>query len=454
MANPVWRESIGKRIALGLAMCLPVSIASADMVELDAALTSAYLNNPDLAVGQAQLRAVDEQVPQALAGWRPRIFLNGDITGTDTETNRAATNNTSTGISLDATQSLYAGGATVAGVRLAENNVQSQRATLVALEQQVLLDAVDSYTATFRDRSVLELAINNANRLRRQLQATRDRFEVGEVARTDVAQAEARFADANANIQQAKADLAASESAYRDVIGLEPEDLTKPEELAIGVESLDLALERAKLNPDIVAAEYSLRASRDSVDVNKADLLPSLDLAGSLSYNDDPSSTIDWQRQARIGLDLAIPIYQGGAAYSRVREARQTVRAQQSTLEGTIRGVQRNVTSNWERLEAARAATDALRSEVRANGIALEGVQQEALVGQRTVLDVLDAEQELFQSQVDLVSAERTAVLASAQLKSAIGELTVTDLELDTPTYDPEAYYNQQRSRIFGVALD
>lgn len=435
-------------------LSLPGPMAWAQTFEMNQALVSAYLSNPDLAVGQAQLRAVDEQVPQALAGWRPRIFLNGDVTASDTATDSNDSSNESAGVSLDITQSLYAGGATVAGVRRAENNVQAQRAQLVALEQQVLLDAVDSYTATYRDRSVLELALNNAKRLKRQLQATRDRFEVGEVARTDVAQAEARLAEANANIQQARADLAASESAYRDVIGTEPEDLAKPVEMEMRFASLDDALELAKMNPDIAAAEYSLRSARDNMDVAKADLLPSLDLSGSLSYTEDPSDTVDWQRQARIGLDLSVPLYQGGAAYSRVREAGQQVKVQQNTLEGAIRGVQRNVTSAWERLEAARAATDALKSQVRANRIALEGVQQEALVGQRTVLDVLDAEQELFQSQVDLVGAERTAVQASAELKAAIGELTVSELELDTPVYDPQAYYNQQRTRLFGLAID
>ena len=432
--------------------CFPVLAQTA--VDLETALTSAYLNNPDLALGQAQLRATDEGVPQALAGWRPRIFLNGDISLSDTETDRAASNNQSIGASLDMTQSIYAGGRTEAGVRRAENNVQAERANLIALEQRVLLDAVDSYTATYQDRSVLDFALSNAGRLRQQLQATKQRLEVGVNTRTDLAQAEARLARANADIQQARANLAGSEAAYRDIIGTEPGDLMNPVEIDVGVKSLDQALDKARMNPDIRSAEFALSSARDAVEISKADLLPSLDLAGSLSYRDDPSDTIDWQRQAAIGLDLSIPLYQGGAAYSRVRESTQRVKAQQSAVEGTIRAVQRNVTSAWERLEAARASADALRAQVRANRVALEGVQDAADEGERILLDVLDAEQELFQSQVDLVSAERTAVLASYELKAAIGELTIMDLGFDTPTYDPEAYYNQQRSRIFGLDLD
>ena len=211
-------------------------------------------------------------------------------------------------------------------------------------------------------------------------------------------------------------------------------------------------MDTAGSNPDIMTAKHLLETNRHQVDVAYADLLPDLNLTGDVSYIDEPSSGVDWQRRAQVGLELSIPLYQGGRVYSEVRERRQTLRQSQNDLEVSMRSVQRQVTTAWEQLQAARAAIEALMAQVRANQVALDGVQEEALVGQRTVLDVLDAEQELFQAQTDLVRAQRAETLASYQLKFAVGELTVVGLALDVEPYDAESYYNQHRSRLFGVA--
>ncbi len=420
--------------------------------DLQEALTAAYLNNPRLASGRDQLRATDELVPQALAARRPSLFLDGRVEGVTSDTDLAERDNRlGRGVALALRQPLYAGGGIEAGIRRAENQVRAERAFLLSTQQSVLLETVDAYTATWRDRAVLELARINETRLRRQLEATRDRFEVGEVARTDVAQAEARLSRAQADIETAIADLAASTAAYRDVIGIDPGVLVEPQPLDNLPSSEPEAQALAASNPDITTASFNLRAARDNVDVAFADILPSLTLTGDVSYDQQPSQALDSSNDARIGLNLSVPLFQGGADYSRVRQNKQLVSARRNDLENTLRGVQRSVTTAWERVIAARAAIDALESEVRANGIALEGVQEEALVGQRTVLDVLDAENELFVSQVNLVRARREWVLATYQLKSAIGELTVAQLVLPVEPFDEERYYNRVRNRLFGL---
>jgi TolC family type I secretion outer membrane protein len=434
-----------------LALTLPAAAAS-----LQDALVTTYLTSPRLEAGRAELRQTDELVPQALAGYRPTLFLNSGVeavqgTSKFDEADVGSANRSTSSVGVTVRQNLYAGGGTQASVSRAENLVTAQRARLAGLEQQVLLDTVDAFTAVYRDQSVLELALNNEERLQRQLEATRDRFEVGEVARTDVAQAEARLSRARADIEGAKADLAASRALYRRVVGEDPRNLDEPRALRELPPSFEDAMALATDSPDVLAATFDLYAARDDVDVAFADLLPSLDLEAEAAYQDQPTVQTRWARSAALGLNLAIPLYQGGAASSRVRESRERVRQRRDELETVHRSLQEVVTSSWERLLAATAAIDAFRAEVRANRIALEGVEQEALVGARTVLDVLDAEQELFTSEVNLVRARREEIVASYQLKLAVGQLTVADLKLPVRPFDAAAYYERQRVRLFGL---
>jgi len=419
---------------------------------LTEAMVSAYLGNPRLAASRSQLRAVDEAVPQALAAGRPQVFLDGNVDALTSDTDISERDDRVVrGVNLSVRQSLYAGGGIQAGVRRAENEVRAERAFLLATEQQVLFDVVDAYTATWRDRAVLELAMTTEQRIQRQLQATRDRFEVGEVARTDVAQAEARLARAQADIETARADLAASTAFYRDVIGIDPGILADPEAFPDLPSSEAEAQALAAANPNITSATFRLQAARENIDVAFADLLPSLDLTGNLRYQQNESRAIDRRDEARVGVQLSVPLFQGGADRSRVRQTRQLVDARRSELEDTLRGVQRSVSASWERIIAAQAALAALQEEVRANQIALDGVEEEALVGQRTVLDVLDAEQELFDSQTNVVRARREWIVATYQLKSAVGELTVGGLDLPVQPFDDTANYLVQRDRLFGL---
>jgi len=419
---------------------------------LEEALVSAYLTNPTLEAQRAALRATDELVPQALSDWRPTIegTAASQFNDVDTSANSGTFQSNSAGLGVD--QNLYRGGGTVANTTRAEQLVRLERSRLIATEQDVLLNAVEAYTDLLTALAVLELSLQNENRLRRQLQATRDRFEVGEVTRTDVAQSEARLAGAVAERVRSEGSIQAARAAYRNVINQEPVRLVTPRPRAdlppTEAEAHQLA---ETYNPNIAAAQFNLAAARADVRVAESDLLPELSVRGELTYTDEPSLTLDHQREASIGAVLRVPLYQGGGEYARVRQTKQTVRQRSDDLEAIFRAVREEVTSAWQTLVTARTAIESIREQVRAAEIALEGSRQEALVGQRTTLDVLDQENDLFQAQVDLVSAQRDEIVASHRVKSAIGQLTVMGLELPVEPYDPEAYYFDVRNRLFGL---
>jgi TolC family type I secretion outer membrane protein len=436
-------------IALGLGL---TGAAPGRAQTIDEALVAAYLTNPDLQAQRAALRATDELVPQALSDWRPTVAIDSGVEtrDIDSQDGGGTLNTKEAGIALD--QQIYSGGETVANTERAENLVRSERARLVAFEQNVLLDAATVYTNLLAAEAVLDFAIQNENRLRRQLQATQDRFEVGVVTRTDVAQAEARLSGAIADRVRAEGELTAARADYRRVINQEPGRLVVPEPLRALPASEVEAQELAEVNnPNIAVGQFDLAAARAEVDVALAALLPRLSVRGELTYADEPTLTQEWQRDASIGANLTVPLYQGGGEYARVRQTKQTVRQRQDDLEAAFRAVRNEVTAAWQALLTASTQIQSISAEVRANQIAVEGVRQEAMVGQRTVLDVLDTESDLFDSQVRLVQARRDEIIASYRVKASVGELTVAGINLPVQPYEPDAYYLDVRSRLIGL---
>ena len=384
------KRKLAAAMALGLGF---VGSAPGAAQTLEEALVAAYLTNPDLEAQRAALRATDELVPQALSDWRPTVAIDSAAIANDVDSSEGdgSFNTTQSGIALD--QQIYNGGETVANTTRAENVVRLERARLVAFEQQVLLDAVTVYTNLLAAEAVLDFAIQNENRLLRQLQATRDRFEVGEVTRTDVAQAEAALAGSTADRVQAEGELVAAKADYRRVINQEPARLVVPEPLRALPESEAQAQQIAEVNnPNITAAQFDLAAARADVDVATSALLPRLTVRGELTYADDPNLVLDWQREASIGANLVVPLYQGGGEYARVRQTKQTVRQREDDLEAAFRAVRNEVTAAWQATLTATTQIESNSEEVRANLIAVEGARQEALVGQLTTLDVLDTE--------------------------------------------------------------
>ncbi len=421
------------------------------------AMIMAYQNNPTLQAERANLRASDEAVPQALSGWRPNVAIVGSG-GYNASSGTGVAGVKQRGLysgDLQVTQNIYSGGGTVADVKRAENTVRAARARLGITEQGVLLNAVQAYLNVYRDQSVVQLNINNERVLSRQLEATRDRFNVGEVTRTDVSQAEARLASARASRVQAEGALQISRGVYEQIIGKLPENLAKPDAVKRLPTSRQGTIDAArKENPSVLAADYDERAARDNVSVVESDLLPKVDIVGTggRSVNQfSPGTTSD---AGSIIAQLTVPLYQRGSVSSQVRQAKQVVGRNRLLLIEAERSATEQAVNAWESLVSARAQIQSLNAAVRSNRIALEGVRQESLVGSRTVLDVLDAEQELLNSEVNLVSAERDEIVAQYQVLSAIGQLTAQSLSLNTQYYDPEHHYKAVRDKLWGLGDD
>lgn len=448
-------------LAVGFALALATSAAFAE--SLDEALISAYQNNPTLLAERAELRATDEGVASAQSGWRPTVQIDGDFGFLETETTTVTggfTTKTESSLrprsfSLSVTEPLYRGGRTSAETRSAKNLVDAGRAVLAQTEQGVLLDAVTAYMDVLRTQSVVELNRHNERVVARQHQAAQDRFEVGEVTRTDVAQAEARVAQAKADRIGAEGNLISARATYRQIIGDLPGRLAWPASLA-GVPSSEReALQIANVaNPSIIGADFVKLSARDDIDVALSDLLPQVSLRGGYDRQYDVSSVTERADSLSLSAIVTVPLYQSGAEHASVRRSKQIASQRRLEFEEARRAVLEEVTRAWEALITARAKIAAFESQVRAAELALEGVEQEVLVGLRTTLDVLDAEQELFTARVNLVGAERDAVVSSYWVKSTVGELTAEALGLSVERYDADAHYRAVSRKWFGLSAD
>lgn len=425
---------------------------------LNDAFVKAYLNNPSLNSNRAALRATDEGVSQALSNWRPNVSWTGSASRAQSENNARTGNarvqtHSPVSSSLSITQPLFRGFQTLAATAEAEANVEAERHRLVEDEQALLLNIVTAYSSVVRDMAVLALNKNNEAVLLRQLEATKDRFEVGELTRTDVSQAEARYAKSTADRIQAAGDLESSRASYKNLVGDLPGELENPvlpADLPLNVEE---AIEKAqKNNPNFLAAYYDEIASVENIREVKGRLMPELDLVASSDTSLESASQGTRSESHKIGVNLTVPLYQSGSVYSQVREAKQTAAEKRMDLEQARRDATEAAHSGWEGLVTARARIQSFLSQIRAAEVALDGVQREASVGSRTVLDVLDAEQELLDAKVELVRAQRDELVAVYQLKQAVGDLTVQKLGLETAIYDPNVHYDEVRGKWFGTS--
>jgi len=448
----------------GLVATLLLAAAPASGQTLTESFAYAYNNNPQLLAQRAALRASDEGVPQALANWRPTVNFSGSagynrggfeatnpVTGAHTPT--AFSSFTTKSLSLSVTQPVYRGGRTEAQTRQAINIVQATRAQTLGVETTVFQSVAQAYIDVVRDQTLVEVSRNNEQVLRKQLDATRDRFRVGEVTRTDVAQAESSFAQATAQRINAEGQLEVSRANFARAVGHPPGRLVMPRERpvlpATREEALSLA---AGDNPNVISASFAELAARDNVDLVRGQLLPQVSIVGSLSRSIAPSFTQQNDRTdtAAVVAQVTMPLYEGGAIYSQTRAAQQTVGQRRSQVDDARRLAVQTATQSWETLQAARAAIASFGAAVRAAQIALEGTQQEALVGSRTVLDVLIAEQQLFTTQSQLVTAQHDAAVAEFNLAAATGRLIAPELKLPVQLYDMGRHYKQVKDKWLG----
>jgi outer membrane protein len=428
----------------------PVSAQPAVGVEsLTQALESAYVNNPTLNAQRANLRSTDEGVPQALSGFRP------SITGSANAGVTTSSGNTfyPSGVSLTIEQPLYAGNRTVNGVNIAETAVLAGREALRTAEQSTLLQAAQAFMNLVQAQALVNLRRENIDFLGQQVKAAQDRLNVGEGIRTDVSQTEARLAAGQADLNSAVATLNTVIATYEQVIGHRPRSLgaAKPID-ALLPKTLNAALADAMTShPTILAAGYNIDISEYNVKVAEGSLLPTLSVSGTLSHSENSNGSGSRSDSASAVARLSVPIYQGGEAASKVRQAKEVLGQRRIELDSARDQIRQAVISAWGTLDAARAQIRAAESQVSAENQLLSGIIEQQKVGQQTTLDVLNAQQELLTARVTQVSAQHDRVIASYALLAAIGMLNAEKLGLNVPLYDPVQHYSQVRDKWGGL---
>jgi outer membrane protein len=460
-----WIASGGAVVMMGLAVT-----PRADT--LRGALANAYQNNPQLNSQRAVVRQVDETVPQALSGYRPTVSMTGQIgpaysnvlsqavgpTGAAVYP-RTALGFVTSGAGITASQTLYNGFQTANSVRQAESNTSAAREALRVAEQTVLLNAATTYMDLLRDSALLELQRSNVEVLQEQLRQTRDRYKVGEVTRTDVAQTEAQLAQGRATVLSAESQYARSRAGYRQFIGVEagvlqpgaPVDRLTPKRLG---EAIEIARTH---HPSVGVAVFGIDAAVLQVKINEGSLYPQARLIGSVGQLWEPSPpTAVQQFNAFAQAQVTIPIYNAGPAghtdtFSAIRQAKEVVGQKRMDLDTARDQVQAAVVTAWGQLEAAKAQILATQAGVASSEIALNGIRTEARVGQRTTYDILVAQQTLVNARAALVTAQHDRVVASYTLLAGVGELNLPRLGINIPLYDPLAHYEQVRDAWRGM---
>ena len=455
-----------------------VAALSARADTMTGALINAYQNNPQLNSQRAVVRQTDESVPQALSGYKPTVTAAAstaqqytsqvakvEIPATPRVSAHPDYPRLSQGISpssVNATviQNIY-GFQTGNRVRQAESNTSAARETLRVAEQTILLNAATAYMDLIRDTALLELQRRNVEVLQEQLRQTRDRFNVGEVTRTDVAQAESRLAQGRASVLTAESQYSRSRANYRQFVGVEagmlqpasPVDRLTPRRL---IEAIEIARAR---HPSVGVAMFGIDTAVLQVKITEGSLYPQARLIGSVSQNWETNFPNNLQQfTAFVQGQVTVPIFNAGPAgasdtFSAIRAAKEVVGQKRIDLDTARDAVQANVVTSWGQLDAARAQILATEAQVASAEIALNGVQEEARVGQRTTLDVLNSQQELVNARTALVTAQHDRVVASYSLLSAVGELNLPKLRINIPLYDPMVHYQQVRDAWIGVRI-
>ncbi|MGO4571088.1 TolC family outer membrane protein [Microvirga sp. 2TAF3] len=428
---------------------------------LESALARAYGNNPSLNAQRANVRATDENVARAKSGYRPQVNASADAGRSFTDIHRPGTGGrgdtterlSPRGFGVEIDQSIFNGFRTVNSVRQAESSVLGARETLNNNEQNTLFDSATAYMNVLRDTAILDLQRNNVEVLDEQLRQTRDRFNVGEVTRTDVAQAESRLAAARSQVSVAESNLRTSIAQYRQVIGVEPRQLAPGRPLdRVLPKSVDAALKVAlNEHPAIKASQHGVDVAELQVRIEQGALAPQVGVRGTVAQRYDSQIGGDNILSASVVAQLTVPIYDGGVAYATTRQAKETAGQRRLEADSIRDQVRAAVISSWGQLESARAQIVAAQAQVDASETALNGVREEARVGQRTTLDVLNAQQELLTARVNLITAQRDRVVASYAVAQAMGRLNARSLGLAVNHYTPKLHYDQVKDLWIGL---
>ncbi len=435
--------------------------ANAHATTLTEALVNTYNTNPSLQAARASLRAIDENVAIAKSGYRPNIYLQGSYGQGSSDFNGDSPDQDVTQKSASAvvSQSLFSGLQTVNSVKAADKRSLAGQSDLLQTEQGILLSAATAYLDVLQNAAIVKLQYSNEDLLHKKLEETIERFNVGEVTRTDVSQAKARYSRAKSDRISAQGNLEASKSTYIQIIGMEPKLLSEPKdvkkmlpkdlsEALLISKNKNHLLQGAKLSFD--AADYTAKSQTGA-------LLPELNANASVSKSENEydsgisrdSEVDNWQ----WSLNMKIPLYSSGQTRAKIRQAKYNKWQAQENVLSAERSVEANTRSAWEYMVANDSQILAIKDEVKANEIALDGVQKEEALGNRTVLDVLDAYQELLSSKVEEVKARRNYYVSAYSLLMAMGKLTASDLSLQVDIYDAKKLYEDTRDKIFTTSI-
>jgi outer membrane protein len=461
LSGKAWHLALAASVAPMLFLATTPVLAET----IESALVRAYQDNPQLNAQRASVRSTDENVPQALSGYRPKVAVtaSGGSQYSDTtlksssggnvtsQTLRGVNGPWSAGATI--TQTLYNGGQTGNRTRAAESQVSAAREGLRVLEQSVLLAAAQIYMDYLRDSAIVEVQRSNVNVLEQTLKQTQDRFNVGEVTRTDVAQSQAQLAAGRTQLLSAESTLTTTRANYRRIIGSDPQnpqpgspvDRYLPKTLA---QAVNMGLVE---NPNVTAAMYGIDVSFLQVKVNEGALFPTVTLQGNVQQANEQTLSTFKAFNASATANISIPIYQGGAEYALIRQSKESLAQQRLNLDQVRDQARATVAQGWGQLVATKSQVASAQAQVTASEIALNGVREEARVGQRTTLDVLNAQQALVNARIALVTAQHDRVVASYTVLNAVGRLSPVTLKLNTSVYDPSVHYHQVRDSWFGV---
>lgn len=451
--NSTIRTALLTAVSFGCLVAVSLSPQAAYALSLKSALESAYNTNPRLKSEREALAATDEKVSQAFAEFQPNVGLDYSTgrqattfgTGSENYSDRKATQ-------LAVEQPLFNGLGSVARYKSANLQVEAGRARLKSIEQEVLLQAISAYLDVMRDKAVFDLSDSNVEVLRKQLGASKDRFDVGEVTRTDVAQSESRLSRAIAERAQAEGSVVGSKAVFEHVVGTAPDALVAPTEFPELPASLDEVLALADANnPDMQRQELTQQALSREVMSAKSRLLPTVSLRGIMRREEGAGQlgTSDYDNDS-VTLNVSVPLYQSGAQWSRSREAVNNHEKAKFDTAETRNDLRDRVVRAWQGLLTSRATLEANRDAIKAAEVALDGVKQEQQYGARTVLDVLDAEQELFAARVNYVRAQRNEIVSIYTVLAASGQLTPQRLGMEVTEYDPKENYDHVKHRWIG----
>jgi len=442
--------------AILIASCFSFSANATSIFE---AMGDAYQHNPSLQASRAGLRATDENVAIAKSGYRPNIYLNGNYSDTHAHNDVVpVSDGYRKSIAAVLSQPIFNGFSTFNSVRAADKGVEAEQSNLANTEQEILLAASTAYLDVLRDESIVKLQKNNEELLKKRLDETRERFDVGEVTRTDVSQAEARHSAAISDRIAAEGNLAASRAIYVQIIGTTPENLEEPETISeLFPQKADDALKYAyEHNYNLKAAKSNLDAQTYTVAANNGALLPqvSFDATAARSKSESKQTKDPETNSFEWGINMNVPLYHSGETRAKIRQSKYRKWQAQEQVLAAEREMISTVTASYEYMISNESRIKSVRDQIRAYAIALDGVQQEEALGNRTVLDVLDAYQSLLNSNVEEVRARRDYYVSGMALLLSMGKLTAKDLNLNVDLYDAEKHSKNTRNKWLSLSID